>query len=171
MEASFEFCIVASGGRRSTRIFPTVQVRRGESIHLVRATVSFEEWVGPVRAFNEDKALRELEKVGTPRPRPAQRAEDLVGEWRSFNRLATLVDKKPEDEAFQCAAANDDAETTTHVNTKHIVFECEEVVESVQKVSEGEDRGSHVVQYACLPGDVTVGECSADIRFIHGLLY
>ena len=66
-------------------------------VTLGGATVSVEEWSGPSRVHTEEKSLRELEKMEQLCLRLPQPADDFVGEWRSFNRIATPVGQNPEE--------------------------------------------------------------------------
>ena len=108
---SFEFGIVAPGGRYCTRVTQKVLFHQSDPgsttaqdessepmVTLGGATVSVEEWSGPSRVHTEEKSLRELEKVELLCLRLPQPADDFVGEWRSFNRIATPLGRNPDED-------------------------------------------------------------------------
>jgi len=54
--------------------------------------------MGPARVYDEGKCLDELHKVEGLGLRLPQPVDDFMGEWRSFNRVATPVNKKLQEE-------------------------------------------------------------------------
>lgn len=141
---SFEFGIVAPGGRYCTRIVQTVHFQRDPidgsdviateqnsrtgdcemSVKLVRVTVSTEEWIGPARVYTEEKSLRELDKMERLCLRPSQTSVDFIGEWRSFNRLATPAANRnaQEDEEEEMVPKGSDGASNSFVFEGEVRF-------------------------------------------------
>lgn len=145
---SFEFGIVAPGGRELTRVALTASFH-ADAAMPVSATVSTEEWIGPARVQTQEKDLLcecnkvvERLRLGSTKPDATTVDDIFFGEWRSFNRVATRTDDINASFVFEC-----------EVQRQHGIHQ--ELATADSSAIEG--RRHCTTRAFLLPGDISVG--------------